>query len=48
MQQRDYRSGVGDDEKRVGVRFLRTHLCYSSSIFPSVYKACVIFVRLKK
>jgi hypothetical protein len=41
------RSSVGGDEKRVEVRFLQGHLCYSSSIFPSVYKACVIFVRLK-
>jgi hypothetical protein len=47
MQQRHCRSGVGDDEKGVEVRFLQGHLCYSSSIFPSVYKACVIFLRLK-
>jgi hypothetical protein len=39
---------VGDDVKRVEVRFLQGHLCYSSSIFPSVYKACVICLRLKK
>jgi hypothetical protein len=37
---------VGDG-KRGEVRFLRGHLCYSSSIFPSVYKACAVFVRLK-
>jgi hypothetical protein len=48
MQQRHCRSGVRDDEKRVEVRFLQGHLCYSSSVFPSVYKACVIVFRLKK
>ena len=47
MQQKHCRSGVGDDKKRVEVRFLQGHLCYSSPIFPSVYKACVIFLRLK-
>jgi hypothetical protein len=47
MQQKHCRFGVGDDEKRVEVRFLQGHLCYSSSIFPSVYKACVVFVRVK-
>jgi hypothetical protein len=47
MRRRHCTSGVGDGEKRVEVRFLQGHLCYSSSIFPSVYKACVIFLRLK-
>jgi hypothetical protein len=47
MQQRHCRSGVGGDQKRVEVRFLQGHLCYSSSIFPSVYKACAVVLRLK-
>ena len=46
MQRRHCRSGVDDDERRVEVRFLQGHLCYSSSIFPSVYKARVILSRV--
>ena len=48
MWQRDCGFGVGDDEKRAEVSLLQGHLCYSSSISPSVYKACVNFLRLKK
>jgi hypothetical protein len=47
MQQRYCGSGVDDDEKRLEVRFLQRYLCYSSSIFPSVYKACAVFERVK-
>ena len=45
--QRNCRSGVDDDEKRLEVRFLQRYLCYSSSIFPNVYKACAVFERVK-
>jgi hypothetical protein len=47
VKRRSCRFGVGNNEKHAATRSLAAHLCYSSRIFPSVYKACALFARLK-
>jgi hypothetical protein len=46
-RRRRCRFGVGDCDKQIAARSWIALLCYSSRIFPSVYKARAAFSRLK-